>query len=381
MINSLFPFFGAAVQGSSRLAEVMFEKQTYKVERNGNVLLDQKTRLTKTGKVVLAALPVLGIIQALALFAAGFEDDDIPQQIKDRALIIPLGDGGYFAWPMPHGFNTLMNFGREMTDAVRYPSRALEHIGNATFGQLGAFNPLGSAGNWMTDLAPAIADPFIQYTTNKDAFGRPIAKENVNSATPIPGFARAKEGASTIGRVISEAINSVTGGNEDQSGFMSPTPDQIDFIIGQFGGGVGRELGKVAGVVGAAKDIATGNEREPIPTYKLPLIGRVVGSTKEPVAITGKLYNIRTDLNEKYARYKGLRARGDTEAANAFWDEHPELALRNSVERFTRADSKQKKARASARTDDKISEVNRITNQEVDRAKDLVARYKEIKNQ
>lgn len=381
VINSLFPFFGAAIQGSSRLAEVMFEKQTYNVKRNGEVLLDQKTRLTKTGKVVLAALPVLGIIQSLALFAAGFEDDDIPQQTKDRALIIPLGDGAYFAWPMPHGFNTLMNFGREMTDAVRYPSRALEHIGNATFGQLGAFNPLGSAGNWMTDLAPAIADPFIQYTMNKDAFGRPIAKENVNSATPIPGFARAKEGASTTGRVISEAINSLTGGNQDQSGMMSPTPDQIDFVIGQFGGGVGRELGKVAGVVGAAKDIAMGNEREPIPTYKLPLIGRVICSTKEPVAITGKLYKIRTDLNENYARYKGLKDRGDIEAANAFWDEHPELALRNSVESFMRKGSKQKKARASARTDDKVSEVNRITNQEVARASDLVARYKEIKNQ
>jgi len=381
MINSLFPFFGAAVQGSSRLAEVMFEKQTYKVERNGNVLLDQKTRLTKTGKVVLAALPVLGIIQALALFAAGFKDDDIPQQIKDRALIIPLGGGDYFAFPMPHGFNVILNFGREMTDAVLNPSKAMSHIGNATFGQLGAFNPLGSAGNWMTDLAPAIADPFIQYTTNKDVFGRPIAKENVNSAAPTPGFTRAKEGASATGRVISEAINSLTGGNQDQSGMMSPTPDQIDFVIGQFGGGVGREVGKLSSLVGAGKDIAMGNEREPIPSYKIPLIGRVYGSTTEPVAVRSKLFSIRTDLNENYARYKGLKERGDTEAANAFWDEHPELTLRNSVESFVRKDSKQRKNRALARTNDEVDEVNRITSQQDERISELVARYNEIKNQ
>lgn len=380
LINSMYPFFSAAVQGSSRLAEVMFEKYTYNKTVKGQVLLDQKTRLTKTGKVVLASLPALGVVQALAMFAAGLKDDDIPQQIKDRAFIVPLGDGNYIAIPMPHGFNTIMNFGREMTDAVLYPKRWASHVGKATFGQLGAFNPLGSAGNWLTDLAPAVADPFIQYSTNTDAFGRPIAKENVNAAAPTPGFTRAKEGASKTGRVISEAINSLTGGNQDQSGFMSPTPDQIDFIFGQVGGGVGREAGKLVGTAGAAKDIAMGNEREPVPSYKLPLIGRVYGSTSEPVAVRSKLFSIRTELNENYARYKGLKERGDTQAANDFWDEHPELALRNSVESFVRKDAKQRKNRALARSNEEIGEVNRITGQQDARISDLVTRYNEITN-
>jgi len=151
-------------------------------------------------------------------------------------------------------------------------------------------------------------------------------------------------------------------------------------VIGQFGGGVGREVGKLSSLVGAGKDIAMGNEREPIPSYKIPLIGRVYGSTTEPVAVRSKLFSIRTDLNENYARYKGLKERGDTEAANAFWDEHPELTLRNSVESFVRKDSKQRKNRALARTNDEVGEVNRITSQQDERISELVARYNEIKN-
>ena len=54
--------------------------------------------------------------------------------------------------------------------------------------------------------------------------------------------------------------------------------------------------------------------------------------------------------------------------------------LRNSVESFVRKDSKQRKNRALARTNDEVGEVNRITSQQDERISELVARYNEIKN-
>lgn len=178
---------------------------------------------------------------------------------------------------------------------------------------------------------------------------------------------------------MSEALNTISGGNDDQKGVLSPTPDQIDHAMGVIGGGVGRETMKVGAVIGAAIDTLAGNEREPIPTYKLPLIGRLIGDTKEPVALRSKVFDIRTELNEKHARYKGLSERGDTEAANAYWDEHPELALRDDFERFSKNDSKQKKARALARGADEVSEVNRITNTQDEKIADLLNQYRELK--
>lgn len=379
-INQLFPFFNAAMQGSARLAESLFEKNTYTVTANGHVMTDQKTKMTAYGKVIVSSLVGLGGLQAALLALAGFEDDEPPKHIKDRAFIVPFGGGSYIAIPMPHGFNTIINFGREMADAAIHPDKATGHIGNALW-QAPAFNPFGSAGNLITDFSPAILDPVASLYMNKDAFGRPIAKENPDPANPTPGFTRAKEGASKTGRAIAKALNTITGGNEDQLGAVSPTPDQIDFAIGAIGGGVGREVMKAGTVVSTGVDKLAGKETEPVPTYKLPLIGRIYGDINEPVALRSKVFTVRQELNDLHARYKGLKSRGETDEANAFWDAHPELALRDSFERFVKQDSKQRKSRALARDAEEISDVNRITNAQDEKIAELIARYKEIKLQ
>lgn len=379
-INQLYPFFNAATQGTARIAETLFEKETYKVDKNGVVAVDQRTKMTPYGKIVVGALASIGGLQAALLAIAGFDDDEPPAHIKDRAFIIPLGFGGdYIAIPMPHGFNTLVNFGRNMADATINPEKAGSYIASALW-QAPAFNPFGSAGNVATDFLPAIVDPAISLYMNEDAFGRPIAKENPDPANPTPGFTRAKEGASPFSRRLAEGLNSISGGNEDQKGVLSPTPDQIDFVIGIAGGGVGRELIKAGTVATNAVSASMGNETESIPTHKLPLIGRLYGDINEPVALRSKMFNLRQEINEKYARYKGLRERGDTVAADSFWDENPELALRDDFERFVRQDAKQRKNRALARSAEELSEVNRITSEQDEKIADLLQRYRELKD-
>lgn len=61
----------------------------------------------------------IGFLQSALLLMAGFDDDDIPEEVKDRNFIIPIGglfssygDKDYIKIPMPHGFNLLVNLGR-----------------------------------------------------------------------------------------------------------------------------------------------------------------------------------------------------------------------------------------------------------------------------
>lgn len=397
IVNQLFPFFNAAANGTARLAETLFEKGTYTKQiqvpnkETGEIetviVTDQNTKLTPYGKKVAGALGSIGILQAALLLAAGFDDDDIPENIKERAFIVPIPfstDRDYLAIPMPHGFNLLVNAGRNLTDASVHLAtgeygKAAKSIGVGTFGQLGALNPTGSAGNFATDMLPAIADPIISLYMNKDTFGRQIAKEDLNPANPTPGFTRAKEGASKTARVLSEGLNRISGGNEDQRGLLSPTPDQIDFVIGTLGGGVGREVSKAASATKAGFDIAVGNEREVMPSHKMPLIGRLYGNADEPSSLRAKLFTVRTEVNETYARYKGLKERGDKEAAAAFREEHPEITLRDDIERYARENAKQTKARALARDEGEIGKVNAITSKSDNKVADLLRKYNELK--
>jgi len=391
VINQLFPFFNAAANGTARLAETIWEKGTYKTDVNGQVMLDQKTKLTPYGKKVMGVIGSIGFLQSALLLMAGFDDDDIPEEVKDRNFIIPTGglfssygDKDYIKIPMPHGFNLLVNLGRNFGDAAYHLAtgehgKAAKNLYAATIGQLGALNPVGSAGNVVTDYLPAIADPFVSLAMNKDAFGRPIAKEDLNPANPTPGFTRAKEGASTTGRILAEGLNTLSGGNEDQKGFISPTPDQIDFVLGTIGGGVGREGMKALEFGWAKIKDAAGKEREVMPSQKMPLIGRLYGDAGEPSALRSKLFAVRTEVNETYARYKGLKERGLSEEAAAFKAEHPEISLRDDIERFARGNAKQTKARALAREEGEIAEVNRITNKQDAAIATLLDKYQKLK--
>lgn len=100
-----------------------------------------------------------------------------------------------------------------------------------------AFNPIGNAGLSMQTIAPTVIDPFLALSEERHYAGRTIARESRNPATP--GHSLYKDTASSLGKLISEGVNLATGGNKYVAGALSPTPDQIDYLIAQITGGVG----------------------------------------------------------------------------------------------------------------------------------------------
>jgi GNAT superfamily N-acetyltransferase len=329
LISSLYAFFNAAIQGSARMME---------------------TLRGPMGKKIIFGGMFLGSMQAVVLAMAGFDDDEPPEFVKDKNLIIPIPftDKKYLSVPMPLGFNMFPGFGRLAmetllieTGMIRSRKGPGDKVMSAVSLVFDAFNPLGGAGNPLLMAMPTILDPFAAIYSNRDSFGRPIYKEDKGTA-PTPGYERSRENSSLFSKKLAEAINWATSpaGTQHTKGFFSPTADQIDYFIGQVTGGVGREIMKV-GEFAKSKAVT----QEEVPAYKLPIVGRFYGEAESPAATRSRFYENVKEMAKHEYEIKGLRK--DRTSPAEYIKANPEARLwqrANNVENQIVKLNKEKKA-------------------------------------
>lgn len=298
-MGALYAFFNASMQGSARMIE---------------------TLKGPMGNKIMGGGLLLGSMQALLLASVGFDDEEPPEFIRSKNILIPTGDGKYIAFPMPLGFHVIPGFSRILTEwAMSGFDDTARRVTDLTGLFLDAFNPVGNAGWSVQTIAPTILDPFVALGENKDFTGKPISKEDMFSLNPTPGYSRAREGANFLTTALAEFLNAASGGDKDRQGVISPTPEQIEYLIGQATGGVGRELVKLTTTIDKT---ITG---EDLPPYKIPLYGRFVGETKSAAAESNKFYKNMKELNELNNVVKGRRDR--REPLGDFLKENPEARL------------------------------------------------------
>lgn len=323
IIGALYAFFNAAAQGTTRMLE---------------------TLTGPAGKRIVAGGILLGVLQAVMLAMAGFEDEDIPEFVRAKNLVIPasLFDGAkdYVTVPLPLGFSFLPSIGRIGTEFAlgggkhpgRYGARLLTVM-------LDTFNPLDSS-TPLQMLSPTVADPVAALAENKDFTGRSIALEDHNTLKPTPGHTRAKETASAVGKGLSWFFNAATGGTDYSPGGISWTPDQIDYFIGQLTGGVGRELLKAQQTLGA---LVTGEE---VSWNKVPLAGRFYSDAGDKSALSTKFYENMRQIAEHGAEVDGRRQdKLDTKQYRA---ENPEAKLAGKADAVMREISELRRSRRQA---------------------------------
>ena len=347
LVNSWFAFFNAAVQGSARLAETM---------------------TGPAGKKIASSLVLLGVLQQMMLSSAGFDDEDPPEFVRAKNFVIPTEGGKYISLPMPLGFNAFVNFGRILTAAgMDGGKRPAKYMGDMVGMISDSFNPLGSSGLSVQTIAPTVADPFVALGENRDAFGRPIYRED-RANKPTPGYLRSSEGASNVSKIISQAINQLTGGTDYQKGYLSPTADEIDYLAGQIGGGTYREAKKVAEY---AKSKTEGEEVAP---YKVPLAGRFMGDTGSDANARSTFYQNVTQLSKYEDEIKG-RAKNHQDV-QAFLKEHPEARLysvANSVENeIIQMNKLRKEMIARGASQDQLKRLNEMKIQRMRQFNELV---------
>jgi hypothetical protein len=327
--GAVYAFFNAAMQGTARIGQALTTMEPGK---------PSTIRLSPLGKKIVYGGMLLGSIQALALAGAGFGDDEPPDFVREKNLVIPTGGKAYISIPMPLGLHVIPSLGRIATEfALGGFENPVQRATQVAGLFADAFNPIGNAGMSMQTLAPTVLDPFVALTENKDYTGKPIVRVAFNK--DLPGFSQHKDSASIISKFLAEAINTLSGGNEYVAGVFSPTPDQIDYLAGQLGGGVWRELSKL-------EQTATGTVTgEDTPIYKVPLVGRFVGSAAGQAGEGNKFYSNANKLNRLETEIKGLMKDGKTAEAAALRAENPEARLIvrfNMVERQVQKLRKQK---------------------------------------
>lgn len=297
--GALYAFFNAAVQGTTRLAQ---------------------TLTGPAGKKIIAGGLLLGTMQAALLASAGFDEEEPPEFIRERNLIIPIGGDKYLAFPMPLGYHVIPGTSRILTEwALSGFKDTPERIASLTGMFLDAFNPIGNAGWSAQTLAPTFADPIVALTENKDWTGKPIARKDFSNLDPTPGYTRSKEATNIVFKKIAEYLNLASGGTDFKPGIFSPTPDQLEYLWGQATGGLGREIAK--GITTVEKTI-TG---EDLPSYKIPLAGRFYGETKSSAAESGRFYKNMEKLNKHENEIKGRRDK--KQPIGDYLSENPEARL------------------------------------------------------
>lgn len=316
-VNALYAFFNASVQGTARLA----------------------TTLTgPKGKAIIGGGILLGTMQSVLLAAAGFRDDEPPEFVKQRNFVIPTPDGNYLTIPYPLGFNLLPNIGRITTEfMISGGKNPAKRAGDLMGSVADAFSPIGSSGLSMQTIAPTVLDPLAALEANKDAFGRPIYKED-RATNPTPGYLRSRENASEMNKAIAYFFNLASGGTKYSKGFLSPTADELDYVVGQVTGGLGREIMKTGQTIKAA---GTG---EDLPAYRVPLLGRFYGETESNAAESQRFYNNITRMADHENEIKGRIK--NKESVASYYKDNPEARLyqqANTIENQINALNKQKK--------------------------------------
>lgn len=170
---------------------------------------------------------------------------------------------------------------------------------------------------------------------------------------------RSREGSSAFSQGMAYALNYMTGGGEYGIGAASYTADEIDYLIAQYTGGVGREVSKAVRYVSAK---VTGEETPP---YKTPILGKLYGETTTPSAVTDKFYKNVTMLAEHEGTIK--RMLDDRVSTTEYRQENPEVRLISTANNLENQVSKlnrtKKELLAKDQTDSVKAQIKRIDEQ------------------
>ena len=318
-INALYGFANASIASTDR---------------------NMKTMLGKSGKKIFVGGVGLGVIQGLVLAAAGYDEDDVPEWVKDHAFIIPIaGTDKYIPIPMPYFYNVFPALGRRMVEVAR---------GDLSFGDfllgsgkvvINSINPIAYGAGLIEFVSPSVADAFVQYWQNKDGLGRTIYNKDFNDLAPTTGMSRARGDTTVMYSMyskVAEVINSITGGDQFEPGKLSPTPEEIKFFVDQ-------AMPPMQFLYRSAATVEKGMRGEEIEANEIAFLRRFYGQTGGKTAEGNKFYENVKEINILKGRVKAMKEAG-LDTSEIFANE-PKAELIDEVSRNYRKVSELRKER------------------------------------
>lgn len=227
LLNSLYLFSNAGIQGSARILKAL-----------------KYPRVRKIGYALVGMAVLQGIINRIV-----DEDDSyekMPTWYKDTNWVFMIpGTGKHIKIKLPYGFNLFNVLGNVLTDTgynITEGNGAQIGTGISRIfsGVEDAFNPLGASGSLSQLVAPSFIDPFIQLAENKTFTGAPIRKEQPMFQPKKPNSQMYFKNVNPYAKDFTTWLNNVSGGDSVKSGKVDINPEDIEFVANFIGGGTGK---------------------------------------------------------------------------------------------------------------------------------------------
>jgi len=279
MLSQLYIFANARIQGAENKASMFTEEMDKAMAARA-----RNARIIKAGVTVgmRAVVPVRSISGATGLFALGFianvlgieasgdnEDNDrldienIEAHTKAGNAVMPLRklfgkfnsffDSKYAKLPITQELNFIYNQGRAFSDllmsknytkgdyAVETVNGILDMI-NITGGGVDIRDlrtTQGIAKSAVNTFAPSGIKPWLDIYGNEDFAKRPIHKDRFNELDKTPNSEMYFDRTNPLFRELAQMINYATGGSAEEAGVIDLSPDDLEYIIKSYFGGIG----------------------------------------------------------------------------------------------------------------------------------------------
>lgn len=214
VFNALYAFFNASIQG--------------------NLVVARAIAKSRTAQAAALGLFLLGIMQEIAgddEDETGTDPKDYVSEFKrDRAFVMPIGEGKAITVPIAYGLNIPFAMGRHAVRAMtgkESPGHAVAKLLELTFT---TYLPTQT---WT----PTPIQPLVAAAQNRDFADRQIAKENPFDDV-TPKSQQYRENANKVAVEVAKALNAMTGGSEFEKGAVDIAPEKISYVVKQYMGGI-----------------------------------------------------------------------------------------------------------------------------------------------
>jgi len=316
VLNSLFLFYNASLQGTRRIYQLAKDHP-------------------KAIGAFLGSLAALQAQQASVLMSRKNKDgisdwDAIPEWKKSTALIIALpGGGNYFALPMPYEFGFMTYAGGRLTQAAmeNEPSQHGNIVNDMGVAFLHSFSPVPLE-NGLSSLIPTPIETFMEVRANKDDMGRTITPGEDEGAYQKPASSLGTPGVAAPYVWLSKLLNRAGGGDPQwrpptlASSITDVSPQALQHISDTFLGGLGSFTSRswvslqkaLAGNYKTAQNGTVATNWTAM-ARDLPILNRFGWQTNTNSARADRYYDIKDDMERAKSEIQAHLDRGDIAGA------------------------------------------------------------------
>ncbi len=308
LMNSLYLFYNASVQGTAVMLTAM--------------------KSSKVRKIAFGIVATGAMLEIMNAMMSGTDDDGelfydkVDDYTKSHNLVImdPTSDTGrFFKIPLPYGYGSFFAMGRAGAELQRGKdfATAVSNLGTTI---MDSFNPVGGAGTLINLIAPTAIDPLVDlFATNRDYAGKPIMPDQPQYGPPIPDNQRYWGSVSPNFKVITDTLNKLTGGDDVVPGTIDVSPETLQYLFGVVTGAAGSFYERNADLVAKVLD-----PTEDVTFNDIPLARKVVGS-KPSWVDKQAMYQRTEEIEQVRAQVKDYRKTGRPAEATALLEKNRDL--------------------------------------------------------